>query len=330
MMTQQAPIDSVFTPVSTTSDVIAGIDLTGRNALVTGGNSGLGLETAMTLARAGAHVVVADRDLDTARTELSGFGADFLRIDLVDPDTIDEACRSVASQELPLHILVNAAGIMAPPLSRDARGNERQLSTNHLGHFRLTAGLWPSLVRAGDARVVMYSSLAHQFAAVDFDDPNYERRDYDPLQAYGQSKTAVALFAVELDRRAATHGVRAFAVHPGNIASTGLGTYLKREDMIAAGLLDADGNPVVDPERRLKTPAQGAATGVWCATSPHLDGRGGVYCEDCDIADLLDAQTPLDFFDSGAGRGVMRYAVDPRNAERLWSLSERLSGVRLL
>ncbi|MFC7789952.1 SDR family NAD(P)-dependent oxidoreductase [Microbacterium sp. MAHUQ-60] len=330
MTISQEPIGSPFGPASTSSEVIAGIDLTGRNALVTGGNSGLGLETARTLAGAGAHVIIADRELDAARAELGPSDAEFVRVDLTDPKTIDDLCASVTGRELPLHILINAAGIMAPPLSRDSRGNERQLSTNHLGHFQLTAGLWPALSRAGGARVVLYSSLAHQYAPVDFDDPNYDRREYDPLQAYGQSKTAVALFAVELDQRAAAHGVRAFAVHPGNIASTGLGTYLKREDMIAAGLLDADGNPVVDPERRLKTPSQGAATGVWCATSIQLADRGGVYCEDCDIATLVSSDAPLDFFESGAGRGVMRYAVDTVNAARNWALSEELTGVRFL
>ncbi len=330
MTIAQEPIGSRFGPASTTDDVIAGIDLTGRNALVTGGNSGLGLETARTLADAGAHVIVADRELDTARAELSRFNAEFARVDLTDPATIDDVCATVTARDLPLHILVNAAGIMAPPLSRDSRGNERQLSTNHLGHFRLTAGLWPALARADGARVVLYSSLAHQYSPVDFEDPNYEKREYDPLQAYGQSKSAVALFAVELDQRAAPHGVRAFAVHPGNIASTGLGTYLKKQDMIAAGLLDSNGIPVIDPERRLKTPSQGAATGVWCATSAELAGKGGVYCEDCDIAPLVSSDAPLDFFESGAGRGVMRYAVDALNAVRSWALSEQLTGVRFL
>ncbi|GAA4547213.1 SDR family NAD(P)-dependent oxidoreductase [Pseudonocardia xishanensis] len=317
-----------FGATSTTLDVIAGIPLQDKVGVVTGGNSGLGLETARTLARAGMQVHVFDRELSTAQVELAPFDADYTRLDLADPASIDAAAEAFLRTGGPIHILVNAAGIMAPPLSRDSRGNERQLSTNHLGHFQLTGRLWPALVRAERARVVVYSSLGHQFSAVDFDDPNYRRRAYDPVVAYGQSKTANALFAVELDRRGQEHGVRAFAVHPGNIASTGLGRYLAHDDMVAAGLIERDGRPIVDPERRLKTPEQGAATGVWCATSPALEGRGGVYCEDCDIAPLSAEEGPLDFFRAGDGRGVMSYAVDPAAARRLWKLSEDLTGVR--
>jgi len=325
--TAQEPLGSPFGAASTTNEVIAGIRLDGKVAVVTGGNSGLGLETALTFARAGARVHVLDRDLGTARSLLTAYDAGFGELDLTDPASIDAAVQQLETDGLPVHILVNAAGIMGPPLSYDSRGNERQLSTNHLGHFQLTARLWPALVRAGSARVVVYSSLAHQYSPVDLDDLSYQHREYDPIAAYGQSKTANALFAVELDKRGAPHGVRAFAVHPGNIASTGLGKYLKHEDMVAAGLIDTDGKPILDPERQLKTPEQGAATGVWCATSPQLDGLGGVYCEDCDVARLSPADGPLDFFKSSDGRGVMRYAIDPLVAERLWTLSEQLVGV---
>lgn len=330
MSTPQQPIGTRFGAASTTSDVLAGIDLAGKVTLVTGGNSGLGLETARALARAGAQVVVLDRDLDTARDELSQYGVEFEKLDLTEPESVDAAAAKFIASDRPLHILVNAAGIGAPPLSRDSRGNERQFSTNHLGHFQLTARLWPALVRAGGARVVAYASLAHQYSPVDFDDPNYERREYVPMEAYGQSKTAVALFAVELDERGKQHGVRTFAVHPGNIASTGLGKYIKHEDKVAAGLIDADGNPIIDPERQLKTAEQGAATGVWCATSAQLDGMGGVYCEDCDISPLNPSDAPLDFFESNDGWGVMSYAIDPAQARRLWTLSEELVGIRFL
>lgn len=328
MTTPQEPLGSPFGAASTASEVADGIRLDGKLAVVTGGNSGLGLQTALTFARAGAQVVVLDRDLDTARTELAPYGAELVKLDLTDPASVDDAAAQVIDSDRPLHLQVNAAGIMAPPLLRDSRGNELQLSTNHLGHFQLTARLWPALVRAGGARVVAYSSLGHQYGTVDFEDPNYERTEYVPVVAYGQSKTANSLFAVELDRRGAEHGVRAFAVHPGNIVSTGLGTWLLKEDLIAAGLLDSDGEPILDPERQLKTPEQGAATGVWCALSPLLDGRGGVYCEDCDIARVSPSESPLDFFKSSDGRGVMRYAVDPDNARRLWSLTEQLTDVR--
>lgn len=328
MTTLQQPLGTAFGVTSTTADVIAGIPLAGKVAVVTGGNSGLGLETARTLARAGVQVHVLDRELGTAQVELASYDADFTRLDLADPDSVDAAADLFLRSGRPIHILVNAAGIMAPPLSRDSRGNERQLSTNHLGHFQLTGRLWPALLEAKRARVVAYSSLGHQFSAVDFGDPNYQHRAYDPMLAYGQSKTANALFAVELDRRGQEHGVRAFAVHPGNIASTGLGTYLAHDDMVAAGLIEPDGTPIVDPERQLKTPEQGAATGVWCATSPDLEGRGGVYCEDCDIAELSTEEGPLDFFKASDAHGVMGYAVDPGEAKRLWDLSEALTGLR--
>ena len=328
--TSQLPLRSPFGAASTTSDVMAGIDLNGKVTLVTGANSGLGLQTATAFARARAHVVVFDRDLETAKAELAPYDAEFIELDLTDPTSIDVAAARFTSTERPLHIQVNAAGIMAPPLSRDSRGNERQFSTNHLGHFHLTARLWPALARAGRARVVVYSSLGHQYAPVDFDDPNYERREYHPVVAYGQSKTANALFAVELDRRGRDYGVRAFAVHPGNIVTTGLGKYLSYEDKVAAGLLDVDGTPILDPERQLKTPEQGAATGVWCATSPLLDDAGGVYCEDCDIARPASSESALNFFEANDGRGVMPYASNAANAVRLWGLSEQLTGLQFL
>lgn len=330
MTSTQHPIGSPFGAASTTNDVISGISLEGRTALVTGGNSGLGLETALTFARAGARVVVLDRVLDTARAELAPFDAEFAELDLTDPSSIDVAAARVVDSGHPLHLLVNAAGVMAPPLSRDSRGNERQWSTNHLGHFQLTARLWPALAAAGGARVVVYSSLGHQYSPVVFEDPNFDLRDYDPVSAYGQSKTANALFAVELDRRGREHGVRAFAVHPGNIVQTGLGQYLSHDDKVAAGLLDADGKPILDPEKQLKTPEQGAATGVWCATSAQLDGMGGVYCEDCDIASSVDSTSPLDFFEANDGRGVFSYATDVATAERLWRLSEQHTRIRFL
>lgn len=330
MTTAQQPLGSPFGAATTTSDVLEGIDLRGSVAVVTGGNSGLGLETARAFARAGAQVVVMDIDLEMARVDAALAGAEFEQLDLTDPASIDAAAERFLSSGRPLHLLVNAAGIGAPPLSRDSRGNERQFSTNHLGHFQLTARLWPALVRAGGARVVVYASLAHQYSPVDFDDPNYDRREYVPIEAYGQSKTAVSLFAVELDKRGQADGVRTFAVHPGNIASTGLGRYISHEDKVAAGLIDEEGRPIIDPDRQLKTPEQGAATGVWCATSPMLDGRGGVYAEDCDIAAPNPSPTPLDFFEANDGWGVMQHAIDPVSAQRLWTLSENLTGVRFL
>jgi NAD(P)-dependent dehydrogenase (short-subunit alcohol dehydrogenase family) len=209
-------------------------------------------------------------------------------------------------------VLVNNAGIMAAPLARDARGFESQLATNHLGHFQLTARLWPALARAHGARVVSLSSRGHRRAAVDFDDPHFERRPYDKWIAYGQSKTANALFALALDARGEAHRVRAFSVHPGAVV-TELMRYMPDEEIRGAVAASS-------AESSLKNTEQGAATSVWCATSAQLDGMGGVYCEDCDIAQAVPADFPEQ-------RGVRPWAMDPSLAERLWAMSEELTGV---
>jgi NAD(P)-dependent dehydrogenase (short-subunit alcohol dehydrogenase family) len=210
---------------------------------------------------------------------------------------------------------------MANPLSRDARGYESQFATNHLGHFQLTVRLWPALLRAKGARVVSLSSRAHWYSAVDFDDPNYERRAYDKWLAYGQSKTANALFTVGLDARGKAHGVSAFSVHPGAIF-TDLVKYLSHEEIAAFDVYDGNGRIRIDPDRDLKTIAQGAATTAWCATSPQLKDRGGLFCENCYVAIALGAeeQNPV---------GVRPWATDQDAANRLWRLSEQLTGARL-
>jgi NAD(P)-dependent dehydrogenase (short-subunit alcohol dehydrogenase family) len=214
-------------------------------------------------------------------------------------------------------MLINSAGIMASPLARDARGFESQFATNHLGHFRLTKRLWPALVAARGARLVSVSSRAHFFSPVVFEDIHFEHRDYEPFVAYGQSKTANALFAVELDRRGKQDGIRAFSLHPGAIL-TDLARFVPPEVIKAYGAVDDAGNVVIDPTNDKKTPQQGAATLVWCAVSPQLDGMGGVYCEDCDIA----VPTPDD---SETLRGVKSWAVDPEMAARLWAASEAMT-----
>src|SRR5713101_8070543 len=245
-------------------------------------------------------------------------------MDLLDPASIDAfAARFLASGQ-PLHILVNSAGIMACPLARDSRGYESQFATNHLGHFQLVARLWPALRQANGARVVSVSSWGHRQSPVVFEDPNFERRDYDRWSAYGQSKTANILFALALDKRAKAEGVRAFSLHPGSIVGTGLEKHLSREELQAAGVIDEGGKPILDAAKNLKTVEQGAATSVWCATSPRLDGMGGVYCQDCDIAPLVSEEIAANQFGS-LPRGVMPHAVDPEAADRLWSLSEQLT-----
>ncbi|GAA3797269.1 SDR family NAD(P)-dependent oxidoreductase [Streptomyces chiangmaiensis] len=272
--------------------------------------SGIGLETARVLRSAGADVVVPARDTDRARAVLRNVdGVEVEQMDLLDPASIDAFADKFLASGRRLHILVNSAGVMATPLTRDARGYEGQFATNHLGHFQLVSRLWPALVAAGGARVVAVSSRGFRFSPVVFDDLHFEHRTYEPFAAYGQSKTANALFAVELDRRGRAEGVRAFAVHPGIIIDTGLAKHISEEMIRAAGAVDEEGRPVRDPSRQLKTIAQGAATSVWCATSPQLDGLGGVYCENCDISPLV-AQADEAAWRAGAEAvGVLGYAV---------------------
>jgi NAD(P)-dependent dehydrogenase (short-subunit alcohol dehydrogenase family) len=330
MATQQAPIGSGFGAATTTAEVIRGIDLEGKTIVVTGGNSGLGLETTRTLASAGAKVVVPARSREKAASALQNMkNVELESLELSDPSSVDAFADRFLSSERPLHVLVDGAGIMAAPLQRDKRGYESHLSTNHLGHFQLTVRLLPALRRARGARVITVSSWAHRFSPFHFEDPNFERRAYERWAGYGQSKTANILFAVELDGRYAKDGIRAFAVHPGGIVSTGLAKYISQDDLRASGAIDAKGDPIIDPAKDLKTPAQGAATTVWCATSRQLDGKGGVYCENVDIAAVSPKDTSrMTINDLKDDRGVKPYAIDPDAAHRLWELSEKLTGTR--
>lgn len=321
MTTPQSPIPSGHGPFTTAEDVARDVDLTGKTAVVTGGYSGLGLETARVLAAAGADVIVPARDMARARPAVAGTDRLTLEpMDLIDPASIDAFAERVLARTPAIHILVDSAGVMANPLTRDARGYESQFATNHLGHFQLAARLWPALAAAKGARVVSVSSRGHHRAGVDFDDLQFERRAYDPWVAYGQSKTANVLFAVELDRRGKDHGVRAFALHPGGIV-TPLARHMQPERLKEMGYVDADGALIIDPAADKKTVAQGAATSVWCAISPQLDGMGGVYCENSDIAVAVSPEDKRRV-------GVKPWAVDPEAARRLWTVSETLTGVR--
>ena len=319
MPTPQAPIGSGFEASSTAAEVINGCDLTGKTVVVTGGYSGIGLETIRAFRSAGAKVSVPARDVAKAKANLADMpdvGLEFM--DLLDAGSIGTWAEQFLRDNEKLHTLVNNAGIMAPPLARDARGYESQLATNHLGHFQLTAQLWPALRRAEGARVVSLSSVGHRRSAVDFQDPNFEHRKYDPWVAYGQSKTANALFALALDAIGERDGVRAFSVHPGGVI-TDLIRYMSTEELRAYGVVDDHGRPIIDPARNMKTPEQGAATSVWCATSRQLEGLGGVYCEDCDIAVPVPG-------DSKELHGVRPWAMDPDFADELWRLSQTLTG----
>ena len=303
------------TPTTTTTDVLDGVDLTGRNALVTGGTTGIGKETARALAAAGASVTI------TARTEDKGTAAvDELRASVPDADAAYELLelgslasvrdftdRFAASHDS-LDLLIANAGIMAVPFGRTDDGFELHLGTNHLGHFVLVGRLLPLLLASAPARVVVLSSGGHAMSDIDWDDPNYERREYSKMAAYGQSKTANILHAVELERRYGPQGVHAYAVHPGMVA-TELGRHFTPEDIQelrdrAKSAAPSGGGslpPIVGVD-------VGAATSVWAATAPELDDQGGTYLADCAVA----TASP--------------YAADPAAARRLWALSEDLVG----
>lgn len=328
--TPQQSIGSGFGAVSTAEDIIKGIDLTGKIAIVTGGYSGIGLETTRVLLAAGATVIVPARDINKAKQNLAGLNVETEIMDLFNPETIDAFAARFIESGRPLHILINSAGVMASPLIRDARGYESQFATNHLGHFQLTARLWPALVKANGARVVSVSSWGHRLSPVIFDDINFEYRDYDKMSAYGQSKTANVLFAVELDALGQNHGVRSFALHPGTIVSTDLSRNFSQDELQSFGVIDENGEPVLNPDKQQKTIAQGAATSIWCAVSTQLDEMGGVYCENCDISPLVKPGESVELKAGFRPVGVMPYAVDKDAAKQLWTLSKKLTGVNFI
>ncbi len=317
MPNQQAPLHSGFNSSTTAKEVMEGIDLSGKTAIITGGYSGIGLEVTRCLAEVGATVIAPSRTPDKAKRALAKIprveqGA----LDLADPDSVDAFAKNFLASGRPLHLLINNAGVMATPLTRDARGHEIQFATNHLGHFQLTSRLWSSLEQARGARVITLSSGGHRFSAFDFEDPDFERRDYDKWKAYGQSKTANVLFTVALDKRGKPHNIRAFAVHPGRI-TTDLQRFIAVSELQALGYLDDKGEIPLSQRALYKTVEQGAATTVWCATSPALNDMGGLYCENVDIAEVVPAghKEP---------NGVVPWALDTEAAERLWALSEQM------
>ena len=324
----QKPLQSGFNALSTTADVISGIDLSGKTAIITGGYAGIGLETTKTLARAGARIIVPARDIEKARQNLSGIpSVEIEYMDLSIAASIDEFAFKFLTSQRPLHLLINNAGIMWVPLRRDAKGFESQLSTNHLGHFQLGARLFPALASAGISRVISVSSFGHQFAEFNFEDPNFNARDYETLSAYGQSKTANNLFAVELDKIGQQHGIRAYSLHPGSVIGTDLGREAPASQFQQMGWYDQNGHMKPELEAKFKTVEQGAATTVWCATSPLLQSIGGVYCQDCDIAEL-DNGIEHNYEEPWGLKGVKAYSLDGDNAQRLWKLSEEMTGTK--
>ncbi|MFE9768668.1 SDR family NAD(P)-dependent oxidoreductase [Streptomyces sp. NPDC005808] len=314
MTTAQHKIGSGFGARSTAADVLEGIDLSGKLAIVTGGYSGLGLETTRALTKVGAHVVVPARRPSTAREALDGIeGVEVDELDLGDLDSVRAFAEGFLSSGRTVDLVINNAGIMACPETRVGPGWEAQFATNHLGHYALVNRLWPAIAPGG-ARVVSVSSGGHHNSAIRWDDVEFTT-GYDKWEAYGQAKTANVLFAVQLDLLGRESGVRAFSLHPGGIL-TPLQRHLSQAEMMERGWIDEEGE-LLHPEA-FKSPEQGAATQVWAATSPQLTGMGGVYCEDCDIAEPAPAQERT---------GVKAYTIDPEQAARLWELSAELTGV---
>ncbi|WP_333735579.1 SDR family NAD(P)-dependent oxidoreductase [Streptomyces sp. IBSBF 2806] len=315
MSTAQHKIGSGFDAHSTADDVLAGIDLSGQLAIVTGGYSGLGLETTRSLTRAGARVVVPARRPDTAREAVQGIdGVEVDELDLADLDSVRGFADRFLASGRTVDLFIGNAGVMACPETRVGPGWEAQFATNHLGHFALVNRLW-SAIEPGGARVVSVSSRGHHFSGVRWDDVHWQQ-GYDKWEAYGQAKTANALFAVHLDRLARDRGVRAFSLHPGGII-TPLQRHIPKEEMVERGWIDEDGNVI--GQAGFKSPEQGAATQVWAATSPQLAGMGGLYLEDCDVAEPA--------VDGDVRSGVRDWATDPEQAARLWELSAELTGV---
>jgi NAD(P)-dependent dehydrogenase (short-subunit alcohol dehydrogenase family) len=317
MTTPQKPISSGFGAESTIADVLDGLDLSGRVAIVTGGYSGIGIETTRGLSDAGATVIVPARRPEQARSELEGIDrVEVDKLDLADLASVRAFAERFLSSDRDLDILIDSAAVMANPETRVGPGWESQFATNHLGHYALANQLWPALTRGDGARVVSVSSRGHKTSGIRWDDLQFER-GYDKWAAYGQAKTANSLFAVQLDKLGQDAGVRAFAVHPGGIL-TPLQRHLEKQEMVERGWMDEDGTWLF----AFKSPEQGAATQAWAATSPQLDGMGSVYCEDCDIAVVADPDT-----EEGQSQGVNPHAVDPEQAARLWEVSAELTGV---
>ncbi|GAB5413834.1 MAG: SDR family NAD(P)-dependent oxidoreductase [Congregibacter sp.] len=322
MPSPQQPVGSSFGHGSTATEVLSGADLSGKLAVVTGGYSGLGLETTRALLAAGADVVVPARRVAQAKQVLEGAigrggSLEIDELDLADLDSVNNFASRFLNSGREIDLLINNAAVMACPETRIGNGWECQFATNHLGHFALANRLYPALAKRPGTRVISLSSVGHKLSAIRWDDLMFDSDDYNKWLAYGQAKTANALFALGLDARAQNDGIRAFSVHPGGIM-TPLQRHLPMEEMVAMGWIDEAGNT----HATFKTPEQGASTTVWAATSPLLDGLGGLYCEDCEVASPTDKTSDMARF-----QGVNSHAVDPDEADKLWALSAELTGV---
>ena len=316
----QIPVNSNFHAKSTGEEVLDDLNLDGKIAIVTGGYSGIGLETTKALAAKGVKVVVPVRSKQKAEQSLAKLKGDVQieSMDLSDLKSVREFANRVAARLNRLDFLINNAGIMACPETRVGPKWESQLGVNHMGHFALTKSLMPLLQKNSGTRVVSLTSTAHKLSDIRWNDINFESGGYDKWQAYGQSKTANALFANALSRRLEKTGGLAFSVHPGGIF-TPLQRHLPKEEMVALGWLDEDGSPSELAKQGFKTPEQGCSTTLWAATSELLENRAGVYCEDCNISTRTDPSNPMARY-----YGVDAHACNDESAERLWEISERL------
>ncbi len=306
--TDQVPTQSGFHARSTGAEVLADRDLAGKTAIVTGGYSGIGLETTRALAAKGVRVIVPVRSPEKAAENLAGIEGEVKTapMDLSDLGSVRAFADSMLGELTQLDLLINNAGIMACPEARVGPGWESQFGVNHMGHFALTKALLPLLEKAPGARVVALSSTGHKISDIRWDDIQFERSEYNKWKAYGQAKTANALFANALSRRLRDAGGLAFAVHPGGIF-TPLQRHLPKEEMVALGWIGEDGEPSETAKAGFKTPEQGCSTTLWAATSPLLEGKPGVYCEDCDIAAPTDPESPTARF-----KGVERARLQRR------------------
>lgn len=314
----QKPLGSGFGAKSSAEEIMRGVDLSGKNAIVTGGYSGIGLETTKALKAAGADVIVPVRNKTKADENFNALGlaVKTRAMDLADLASVQAFAADVTGHWDRVDLLINNAGIMACPETRVGPGWEAQFAVNHIGHFVLTRELASCLKKAQGARVVSLSSLGHKRSPIRFEDIHFRDSDYEKWEAYGQSKTANALFALELNRRLASDGVRAFSVHPGGIM-TPLQRHLETEEMVTLGWVDESGEISEQAKALFKTPDQGCTTTLWCATSAQLNDRGGEYCEDCDIAQLMDDNAPRYLH-------VAPWAVDDDAAARLWIETEKM------
>ena len=312
----QKPVNSEFGARSEPSEVLEGIDLNGKVAMVTGGYSGIGLETVRGLKDAGARVIVPARRTDVAKTELSGIveERDILEMNLADPASVKRFVNEFQNSGTSLDILINNAAVMACPKMPTKEGWDLQFAVNHIGHFILTKGLLNILSKSSGARIVTLSSTGHKLSGIQWDDVHFEE-SYDKWKAYGQSKTAASLLAVEIGGRTKDEGIKTYSVHPGGIF-TPLQRHLEKEEMIALGWLGEDGELSEMAAANFKSTTQGASTSLWCATSPLLDDVSGVYCENCDIA-VRQEDGPMARY-----IGVADWAVDTDEASKLWDLTE--------